>query len=42
MGGGEAAAGDDGVEQLSCGEHTDYGCVTLLLADATVAAALCV
>jgi isopenicillin N synthase-like dioxygenase len=38
VGGGEAAAGDDGVEQLSCGEHTDYGCVTLLLADATVGA----
>ncbi|KAF1813372.1 Clavaminate synthase-like protein, partial [Eremomyces bilateralis CBS 781.70] len=29
--------GDDG-EQYSCDAHTDYGCVTLLLADATAAA----
>ncbi|OCK75977.1 Clavaminate synthase-like protein [Lepidopterella palustris CBS 459.81] len=26
---------DGNVEQYSCGEHSDYGCVTLLLADAT-------
>lgn len=26
---------DADIAELSCGEHTDYGCVTLLLADAT-------
>ena len=26
---------DDDLERFSCGEHTDYGCLTLLLADET-------
>ncbi|KIW04322.1 uncharacterized protein PV09_04614 [Verruconis gallopava] len=30
--------GGDAHEGISCGEHTDYGCVTLLLADDTVGA----
>ncbi|KAF2020777.1 Clavaminate synthase-like protein [Aaosphaeria arxii CBS 175.79] len=29
------AALDAAADELSCGEHTDYGCVTLLLADPT-------
>ena len=34
-GGGEEEEGEGGI---SCGEHTDYGCLTLLLADETTGA----
>jgi isopenicillin N synthase-like dioxygenase len=32
---GDHPSCEDNVEQFSCGTHTDYGCVTLLLADET-------
>src|SRR6187549_1458378 len=29
------ASSDEDITEFSCGQHTDYGCVTLLLADPT-------
>ncbi|EUC41792.1 hypothetical protein COCMIDRAFT_105249 [Bipolaris oryzae ATCC 44560] len=34
-GGGEEGEGEEEQQQFSCGAHTDYGCVTLLLSDDT-------